>query len=349
MIKEKKMVILTGFIIGLAALILVEHGNPANMGFCVACFVRDITGSLRFHSTIGLQYARPEIFGIILGSTLLALKNKEWRATSGSSPVLRFVLGFFMMAGALVFLGCPLRMVLRLGGGDGKSIFALIGFSGGIALGSFFLNKGFTLGRAYKQKSVDGIILPTVSILLALLGFLGLIGDASAAKHAPFLLSFALALIVGALAQRSRFCMVGGIRDFILFRDNQLFLGSFTLFLTVLIGNIILGNFHFSFTSESAIWFILSMALVGLCGSLLGGCPLRQLILAGEGNGDSAITVLGMVVGAAFSHNFMTASTPTLVKTGGKIEILIGLVIVTLIGVMIISKQNKEVYNECRC
>ena len=37
------------------------------------------------------------------------------------------------------------------------------------------------------------------------------------------------------------------------------------------------------------------MALVGWGSVLLGGCPLRQLILAGEGNGDSAVTVLGMI------------------------------------------------------
>ena len=42
------------------------------------------------------------------------------------------------------------------------------------------------------------------------------------------------------------------------------------------------------------------MALAGWGSILLGGCPLRQLILAGEGNGDSAVTVFGMIVGAAF-------------------------------------------------
>ena len=46
------------------------------------------------------------------------------------------------------------------------------------------------------------------------------------------------------------------------------------------------------------------MVLVGWGSVLLGGCPLRQLILAGEGNGDSAVTVFGMIVGAAFAHNF---------------------------------------------
>lgn len=46
------------------------------------------------------------------------------------------------------------------------------------------------------------------------------------------------------------------------------------------------------------------MALAGFCSILLGGCPMRQLIMTGEGNTDSAITVLGLVIGAAFAHNF---------------------------------------------
>ncbi len=54
-------------------------------------------------------------------------------------------------------------------------------------------------------------------------------------------------------------------------------------------------------------WNFLGMVIVGWGSCLLGGCPLRQLILAGEGNGDSAITVIGMLVGAAFAHNFTLA------------------------------------------
>ena len=41
------------------------------------------------------------------------------------------------------------------------------------------------------------------------------------------------------------------------------------------------------------------MVLAGLAFALAGGCPGRQLFLAGEGDGDSAIFVLGMVSGAA--------------------------------------------------
>ena len=57
------------------------------------------------------------------------------------------------------------------------------------------------------------------------------------------------------------------------------------------------------------LWNFLGMLLVGFACVLLGGCPLRQLILAGEGNSDSAITVLGLLAGAAFCHNFGLAPT----------------------------------------
>ena len=49
------------------------------------------------------------------------------------------------------------------------------------------------------------------------------------------------------------------------------------------------------------------MYVVGFAAVLAGGCPLRQLILAGQGSSDSAVTFLGMLVGAAFAHNFNLA------------------------------------------
>ena len=48
--KEKRNIIIGGAIIGLLAVISVYFGNPKNMGICVACFIRDISGSLGLHS-----------------------------------------------------------------------------------------------------------------------------------------------------------------------------------------------------------------------------------------------------------------------------------------------------------
>ena len=116
--KENLFVILTGVVIGIAALVLTALGNPANMGFCIACFERDIAGAVGLHSAAKVQYVRPEIIGLVFGSFLMALAKKEFSPRGGSAPVTRFVLGMFVMIGSLMFLGCPFRMILRLAGGD---------------------------------------------------------------------------------------------------------------------------------------------------------------------------------------------------------------------------------------
>ena len=164
------LMILAGVVVGAAALILTAAGNPKNMGFCIACFERDIAGALGLHSAGKVQYLRPEIPGIVLGALLSAFAFREFKARAGSCPASRFVLGLFVMIGALAFLGCPLRMVIRLGGGDLTAVAGLMGFLAGILVGVAFLKKGFSLGRAYPVKMGEGLALPAVMAgLLALL------------------------------------------------------------------------------------------------------------------------------------------------------------------------------------
>ena len=74
------------------------------------------------------------------------------------------------------------------------------------------------------------------------------------------------------------------------------------------------------------------MVLVGFGCVLLGGCPLRQLVLSGEGSSDSAVTVLGLIVGAAFAHNFGLASSAEGPTANGKIAVVIGLAAAAAIG-----------------
>ena len=59
--------------------------------------------------------------------------------------------------------------------------------------------------------------------------------------------------------------------------------------------------------------------------------PRRQLVLSGEGNTDSAITVLGLMAGAAMAHNFGLASSGEGPTANGKIAVVIGLAVVTAI------------------
>ena len=360
--KENRLVLAAGVAVGLAALALTALGNPGNMGFCIACFERDIAGAVGLHSAAKVQYVRPEIIGLVLGAFAMLLIGREFRPRAGSSPATRFVLGAFVMIGALVFLGCPLRMVLRLGGGDLNAVVGLLGFVLGICIGIVFLRRGFDLKRSYPARTLEGTTLPAVMtglLLLVLLvpSVLPFSTEGPGSKHAPFFIALVIAVVVGALAQKSRLCMVGGIRDTIMLRDAHLLWGFIAIFAVVLAGNLILGNFKLGFDLQpiahsSHLWNLLGMVLVGWGSVLLGGCPLRQLILAGSGNGDSAVTVFGMIVGAAFAHNFALAGNPDALNdakelvvggigTNGKIAVAVGFVV--LLAISLINSRQKEV------
>ena len=334
-------ILITGAVVGLAALLLVAGGTPANMGFCIACFLRDTAGALGLHTAANVQYARPEIPGLILGAFLAALATREFKGRGGSAPVTRFVLGFAMMVGSLMFLGCPLRMILRLGGGDLNALVGLAGFACGILVGIAALQNGFSLRRSYVLSRSEGAVFPLIAVaVLAILGLapslLQFSVEGPGSMRAPALLSLACGLVVGVLAQRTRLCTVGGIRDAVLFRDFYLLMGPVAILAVTLIGNLALGSFAPGFAGQpvahsDGLWNFLGMALVGWSAILLGGCPLRQLILAGEGNGDSAVAVLGMVVGAAFCHNFGLASSTSGPTGNGKAAVIIGFVVVAAI------------------
>lgn len=357
--KEKLTIIIAGCIIGVISSLLVFFGNPANMGFCIACFLRDIAGGVGLHRAAAVQYIRPEIIGLVLGSFAVALAKKEFSAKGGSSPITRFMLGFFVMIGCLMFLGCPFRMILRMAGGDLNALFGLAGFVAGILAGVFFLNKGYSLKRTYKLPSSDGVMLPVIMgsllVLLAIAPAFIFFTEADGgpgAKHAAIAISLAAGLIVGAIAQRTRLCMVGGIRDMVLFRESKLLLGFIAVFAGALVCNLILTTatagtyFNLGMAGQpvahtDGLWNFLGMFLTGFGCILLGGCPLRQLVLSGEGNADSAITVLGLIVGAAFCHNFGLASSAEGPTENGKIAVIIGIVFVTVIACMNTFKKEK--------
>ena len=245
---EKMTIAAAGVLIGLIAAMLVFFGNPVNMGFCIACFLRDTSGALGLHSAAAVQYIRPEIIGLVLGACAVSLATKEFRPRGGSAPVTRFILGVFVMIGCLMFLGCPFRMILRLAGGDGNAIFGFVGFAAGILAGVVFLKKGYTLKRSYKMPVLEGEIFPVLQLaflilLIAAPAFIHFseAGAGPGALHAPVVISLIAGLIVGALAQRTRLCMVGGIRDAVLFREWKLLLGFLAILVSAFLVNLILG------------------------------------------------------------------------------------------------------------
>lgn len=356
---ERMNIIIAGLIIGIIASLLVLFGNPANMGFCIACFLRDTSGALGLHQAAAVQYIRPEIIGIVVGSFAIALFRKEYAPRGGSSPMTRFVLGFFVMIGCLMFLGCPFRMIVRLAGGDMNALVGFVGFALGIVTGVFFLNRGYSLKRTYKLPTAEGAVLPIIEAVLLILlvvapAFIHFTeaGGGPGAKHAPIIISLCAGAVVGILAQLTRLCMVGGIRDIILFKEVKLILGFAAILVSALCCNLILtaategayftlGMAGQPIAHTDGLWNALGMYLVGFGCVLLGGCPLRQLVMSGEGNTDSAVTVVGLMVGAAFAHNFGLASSGEGPTANGKIAVLIGICVVLAIACVNTFKKSE--------
>lgn len=338
--KERVVLVVSGVVAAAVAIMLASNGNPGNMAICIACFIRDTAGALKLQTNETVQYLRPEIVGIVAGAAIMAFIGKEFKATAGSSPFTRFALGFIVMIGCLIFLGCPLRMVLRMAAGDLNAWVALIGFAAGILTGVFFLKKGFSLGRAEEVKAGEGIILPVVLIALLILSVTTTVFAVSqsgpGSMHAPVILSLIGGLAFGILAQRSRLCFAGGLRDLFLVRDGWGLVVIGILFAGVLIYNVVNGSFNLSFANQpiahtEALWNILGMYIVGFGATLLGGCPLRQLVLAGSGSGDSAVTFVGLLVGAAFAHNFGLASSANGTTEAGQIATIVCIVLLFII------------------
>ena len=340
-------IIVGGLIFGALAALATQWGNPPNMGFCTACFLRDIVGALGLHRADVLQYIRPEIIGLVFGAFFSALLFGEYKPRGGSSPMIRFFLGAFMMIGALVFLGCTVRAPLRLAGGDLNGITALAGIIVGVIFGIQFLKKGCNLGRAGKVSRISAYIFPAMIFVLLFLLFFSPPFIFSSAKgpaslHAPLWLSLLIGLAIGAIAQKTRMCFAGGWRDIFLVRDFYLFSGIAAFFAGALVTNYVSGSFatglyHWGFENQPIahsdhVWNFLSMVLVGLSATLLGGCPLRQTILASEGDTDAGITFLGLAAGAAFAHNFMLASSPKGTGAFGPTAVVAGLAFCLIIG-----------------
>jgi len=215
------------------------------------------------------------------------------------------------------------------------------------------LKRGYSLGRSYAAPKALGLVMPAIALgLLALAVAAPLFGrgaDGAAmgpifrsakgpgSQAAPILVSIAAGLLIGFLAQRSRFCTVGAVRDVVLFKDGHLLYGLLALAGAALAVNLALGQFRLGFAGQpvahdDGLWNFLGMALSGLAFTLSGGCPGRQLFLSGEGDADAGVFVLGMITGAAFAHNFNLASSAAGPSPYGPAATVLGLAVVALMG-----------------
>lgn len=160
------------------------------------------------------------------------------------------------------------------------------------------------------------------------------------------LVTLAVGVAVGYLAQRSRLCFVGGVRDFLLVRDTALLKGALAFFLVAwlafpvaaLLGGSVweLPPAGLSGPAEASVaalapavaaatpfrlWLPAVIALtagagLGLASTLANGCPLRQHVLAGQGDRESWFYLGGFYGGAVVYHTLLQPWLATITRPG---------------------------------
>ncbi|MDR1870953.1 MAG: YedE-related selenium metabolism membrane protein [Deltaproteobacteria bacterium] len=352
-----KGVVVAGLFIGLGAAVLQKLGNPGNMGLCVACFGRDVSGAVGLHRAEVVQYLRPEIMGLVLGAFAAAILSGEFKPRMGSSPLIRFFLGAFVGIGALIFLGCPWRALLRLAGGDWNAIFGIIGLAVGVLIGAYFISRNFSLGASQKSTLLFGLafVLLMIGLLYLRVAYPPIEGQAKndllfysvggpGSQRAPLWASLIFAIVIGYFGQRSRFCSIGAIQNAVLFKQFHLLLGVMGFVAAAFVANLAFGQFHPGFEKQPIahqlqFWNFFGLVIVGFGAALAGGCPGRQLFLAGEGDADAGVFVLGLLLGLAMAHNFSAASSGAGLGPHGAGIGVISLVMIFLIAITGLAKK----------
>ena len=118
-----------------------------------------------------------------------------------------------------------------------------------------------------------------------------------------------IGIVLGYLGQRSRMCFIGGIRDFILVRDDYLLKGLLAFGLTAWVAfpvvELVAGGRPGPFGASDPLTVVLTVAGgfgVGFLSTLANGCPFRQHVLAAQGVRSSMAYLAGFFAGAAIFH-----------------------------------------------
>ncbi|MSN24653.1 MAG: YedE-related selenium metabolism membrane protein [Geobacter sp.] len=345
------MVVFVGALLGGLGVLLSVWGNPENSGICVSCFIENSAGALGLHDNTNMQYLRPELIGFVLGSTASAMFFREFRSRGGSAPLSRLFLGIFMIFGCAVFIGCPIKLFLRLSAGDLTAVSGVIGLLAGVWAGLKGLASGVELTAPKTGNGSGGHLIPALFVLLLIFfmvrpGFLLFSSKGSATQHAPWMVALAAGLALGILAQRSRFCITGSIRDTLLMGIRISAVWGLLAFLIVsLLLSIATGRFHYGLYGQPGahldyVWSFLGMGLVGWISVIIGGCPFRQLIKAGEGDADAGLVVVGMFIGGALAQSWGIAATAAGVSLYGKVAVLIGFVLVASASIFLRQRNS---------
>ncbi len=346
--RAHRWTVASGALLGLSGALLAVWGNPVNTGICISCFLENAAGALGLHGNPRMQYIRPELLGFFLGSAAAAVLAREFRARARGPGLHLLGLGFLMAVGSAVFIGCPVKAMLRLAGGDLTAVAGAVGLVAGVRLGIALLGRG-ELGLGGPERPAPVLVPAGVVVAVAVLAGLAFVPGAliesrtgGGAQHAPAAVSLVAGLVLGAACQRTRFCITGAVRDAFLLRAAAPAAAVVAVVAAAVLVNAFTGSFSVGYYDQPGAhlqwaWSALGMGLVGLVAVIAGGCPFRQIIRAGEGDLDAATVCVGMVLGAALVQSWGLGGTTAGVPPAGRVAVLLGLA-----GVLGLALTRKE-------
>jgi hypothetical protein len=120
---------------------------PAAYGICSACHGRDLAnwvlnhteGTNLFVTAAGAGWPLLTVVGLVLGSFLASVRNREFGSINLGGNVRQFGFGAIVMGAALFVGGCPTRIIIRTGYGDVAAALALGGVAAGVVLATLSL------------------------------------------------------------------------------------------------------------------------------------------------------------------------------------------------------------------
>jgi uncharacterized membrane protein YedE/YeeE len=126
----------------------------------------------------------------------------------------------------------------------------------------------------------------------------------------PSLATLGIGLLIGYLGQRSRFCTISGIRDYIMLKDSFRFKGLVGLIIGGTIGFFVfhlaggaINNYPLGgdiISSGILIATVIGGIGLGFFSVFAEGCPFRQHVMAAEGKQSAWLYLAGFYVGIIY-------------------------------------------------
>lgn len=122
--------------------------------------------------------------------------------------------------------------------------------------------------------------------------------------------TFIIGVVIGYLGQRSRFCIVSGIRDLYILKDSYRIRGLLGLIIGGVLGftafKFMGGNlpsFPSPFQIDTSLYLIVIViggVGIGFFSILAEGCPFRQHVIAAEGRESAILYLVGFYIGIVY-------------------------------------------------